>query len=86
MNEGKAKFDNSKYWNMFVDIPYIVHSKDGTGYYQDKDNDWCMVPQNIDGSYDWNGMSYVDDMRSSGVSEEDIIRVNQFINSIKEGI
>ena len=86
MNEGKAKFDDPKYWNMFIDIPYIVHSKDGTGYYQDKDNDWCMVPQNIDGSYDWNGMSYVDDMKSSGVSEEDIIRVNQFINSILEVI
>jgi len=86
MKEGKAKFDNPKYWNMYVDIPYIVHSKDDTGYYQNKENKWCIVPRKVDGSYDWNCMSYVEDMKSDGVSEEDIVRANQFINSIKEGI
>jgi hypothetical protein len=69
----------------FKDFPYIVHSKDGTGYFQDKQNKWCMAPQNLDGSYDWHCVSYVEDMEFDGVGEKDIANVKQFINSIEEG-
>ena len=80
----RNKFNDPKY--LYVDIPYIVHSKDDTGYYRNKENKWCMVPRNVNGSYDWYCMSYVEDMKSDGVSEEDIVRVNQFINSIENNL
>ena len=69
----------------FKDFPYIIHSKDGTGYFQDKQNKWCMAPRNLDGSYDWHCVSYIEDMESDGVGEKDIANVKQFINSIEGG-
>ena len=66
-----------------MDYPYIVHSKDGTGYFQDRHTNWCMAPKKLDGSYDWGCVSYVDDMRSNGVGEKEIWKVKQFVASLE---
>ena len=69
--------------------PIHYNPEDGNGYFQDNDNKWCMAPKLVDGnslSYDWDCISNVEDMASNGVGEEEIARVNEFINSIKERI
>ena len=46
-----------------------------------------MAPKLVNGnslSYDWDCVSYVEDMKSDGAGEEDIARVQQFISSLEE--
>ena len=65
-------------------FPIHYNPEDGHGYYK-FGHEWRMVPKLVDGnslSYDWDCISNVEDMASNGVGEEDIARVNEFINSI----
>jgi hypothetical protein len=68
--------------------PVHDNPEDGHGYWQDDDNKWWMAPKCINYGarlqYDWREVSCVEDMASNGVGEEDIARVQQFINSLEE--
>ena len=57
------------------------NKEDGHGYFK-FGHEWRMVPQNTDNTYDMESVQCVSDMKSNGVGEEDITRVQQFINSI----
>jgi len=57
------------------------NEEDGTGYFFDGNN-WYMMPRNIDGTYDYECISNVDDMSSDGCSQEMIEGVYNFLNSV----
>tara|TARA_R100000656_G_scaffold63971_1_gene49082 strand:+ start:134 stop:466 length:333 start_codon:yes stop_codon:yes gene_type:complete len=64
----------------------IYNKDDGNFYFQDENGDWVFAPSwghHSDNRCIYDEACYVKDMKSDGVSEEDIARVNDFINSIK---
>ncbi len=66
--------------------PIHYNPEDGNGYFQDNQKKWCMAPKCIDGnslSYDWDCVSYVEDMKSDGASEQDINKALEFISLIE---